>query len=93
MTNPNSGLAALLPACCIALVFTLAPVDRTSTFGIIGADPVCAQEDDTAASCMDAWEIITAIHDLFCLAGTSANCQVACNSDGDVVESSCMCFR
>lgn len=93
MRNLKNGLAALLPACCIALVFTLTPVDSTYTFGIIGADPVCAQEDDAAARCEAAWGWITAVHDLFCPAGTSANCQVACNLDGDVVESSCMCFR
>ncbi len=91
--NLKNGLAALLPACCIALVFTLTPVDSTYTFGIIGADPVCAQEDDPVARCSDAWEFITAMHDLVCPAGTSANCQVACNSDGDVVQSSCMCFQ
>ena len=48
---------------------------------------------DPVARCSDAWEFITAVHDWFCPAGTSANCQVACNSDGDVVQSSCMCFQ
>jgi len=93
LRNLKNGLAALLPACCIALVFTFTPVDSTYTFGIIGADPVCAQEDDAADRCEDWWEFISAAHDLACPPGTSANCQVACDLDGNVVESRCMCFR
>ena len=104
MRNLTSGLAALLPACCIAILLTFTPLDSTHTFGIVGADPVCAQEDDAVVRCLATWEInalwfgdphpgITAFHNALCPAGTKAHCQVACNANGDYVESYCMCFQ
>ncbi len=63
----ESILPSLLPACCIALVFTVTPIDSTYTAGVIGATPVCAQVAPGVERCIEAHEDITAIVDLFAL--------------------------
>lgn len=88
----KNSFAAIFPACCIALVFTVAPIDSTYTAGMIGAKPVCAQ-DSGVDSCLEAWETITAVVDLFCPAGTRAHCDISCGLDGDVGQVNCICVQ
>ncbi len=71
-------IAAVLPACCIAFVFTFAPVESTYTGGIIGAEPLCAQEDP-ADACEAAWEAIGAFGKWICDGGPTY-CEVGCDS-------------
>ena len=93
MLKAKSLFASLLPACCIALVFTVAPVDSTYTGGIIGAGPLCAQEDPVAL-CTEAWEDIVSTHSKYCPKGTTAHCQVACDRQtGELGHSSCICAQ
>ena len=91
--KPNSVFASLLPACCIALVFTFAPVESTHTVGLIGAEPLCAQESP-ADRCSQAWEDIVNAHDRHCPAGTQAHCEVVCDAEtGDLGRSYCICAQ
>lgn len=64
MSFIKNVIPSLLPACCIALVFTVAPIDSTYTAGVIGAEPVCAQDPGGVERCMEAHEIITGVIDL-----------------------------
>lgn len=86
-------ISSLLPACCIALVFTVTPIDSTYTAGVIGAEPVCAQDPGGVERCMEAHEIITGVLDLFCPPGTRAHCEIACNLDGEVGQVNCICAQ
>lgn len=88
MKKVRDSLVAVVPACCIALVFTFAPVDSSYTGGIIGAEPLCAQEDPA-----DAWEAIGAVAEWIC-GGDPTYCEMGCDpTTGDVSWFYCFCIQ
>ncbi len=93
MRNLNGVLATLLPASCIALVFTLAPVDSRYTAGIIGAEPLCAQDQGAINRCIEAWRDQVESWDRHCPPGTRAHCEVSCGLDGSGGQSHCICAQ
>lgn len=90
----KNSLHTVLPALCIALVFTLAPVDNRYTAGIIGAEPVCAQDPGAILNCVMAWRDMVDTMQRWCPAGTTAHCDVSCDFDtGEIGYASCICVQ